>query len=781
MRPPIGARIATLLLLLTSGAAVLRAQEADDAARRARARYEWYNEGARPRSLRAGPWSPEFRRFMMEAAARERLKWGPLIPGNGEVPPAPDPGERLEASLVNWLNIGPRKADYIFNGVTLLVTDSGRVRNFAPHPQDPNILYVAFSGGGVWKTVTGGASWAPITEALGSLSTGSLALDPAAPDTLYLGLGDPFDGTGIGLVKSTDGGASWSAPVFLGGSTSITQVFVTPSNSSVVLVGTNEGLYRSTNAGATFSLVPLATGQPGPPTVWSFAWAGGPALVLSLEASPLSGGATGGQIWLSTDNGASWWRSLDFPRTSVNRVTVASAPSLPTTLYALAANTSGNLADIFKSVDGGLHWRPLRATTRTYTNPVPGATGPVQLFNTQGWYDQMLVVDPANPQRFFFGGALHTGTSADGGRTFSVVSEWLGRFGLPYVHADAHAAAYDVAGSLYFGSDGGIFKSPNNGGTFNDSLNIGITTHLIYNLGSSTVDRAAVIGGFQDNGTRVRSGATSTYNQTIGGDGFGCDVNTSDPTLVLGSLYNSRVMKSVDGGLHFSAACSGIPECGTASAPFYTKIVPWSGSPTGNVVFTHSNTVAYRSNDYATSWAPLGTAGLPAGMVIRNIGVAQSNANVLGIVGSGGRTLLSIDGGASWTLATTVPNNSLSLSHIWFDRADPNIVYVASVAPVATATHLWRSANFGATWTAIDGGGFPTGVPVDVVKTDQTVPATLYAGTHLGVYRSDDSGATWTRFGGGMPLVEVTDLYISADSTLVRASTFGRGFWELVP
>ena len=76
---------------------------------------------------------------------------------------------------------------------------------------------------------------------------------------------------------------------------------------------------------------------------------------------------------------------------------------------------------------------------------------------------------------------------------------------------------------------------------------------------------------------------------------------------------------------------------------------------------------------------------------------------------------------------------------------------------------------------------FPAGVPVNVVKTDPANPSIVYAGTHLGVYRSTDGGATWVRFGAGMPLVEVTDLYISPDSTLMRAATFGRGFWELVP
>ena len=106
---------------------------------------------------------------------------------------------------------------------------------------------------------------------------------------------------------------------------------------------------------------------------------------------------------------------------------------------------------------------------------------------------------------------------------------------------------------------------------------------------------------------------------------------------------------------------------------------------------------------------------------------------------------------------------------------------MASVAPDSSRTHLWKSTTFGASWTAIDGGGFPTGVPVNIVRSDPTDPAVLYAGTHLGVYRSPDGGTTWARFGAGMPLVEVTDVYLSPDASLMRASTYGRGFWELLP
>ena len=715
---------------------------------------------------------------MMDAAARERAKWGAKIPSNPMPATAAEPQAVVEATGMTWVNLGPTKADYLSNGGrTLDATDTGRVRNFVTHPTDPNILYVAFSGGGVWKTTDGGTSWQPLTESLGSLSTGWLAADPGNANVLYLGLGDPFDGTGIGVVNSTDAGETWSPPVFLGSAQVTTQIMVAPTDGQIVLATTDRGLFRSIDAGASFSPVALPTGVAAVPYAWSIAWTGGPNFVVTAEAQ-------GGQIFTSTDNGATWTRASGVAApTGVSRITVAAAPSNRSLLYAVASNPSGDLADFFKSTDGGANWAALGATASRvrYKNANFTAWRPAQLFNTQGWYDQMVVVSPTDPNVVDFGGALHNARTTDGGATWKMTSEWLGRYGLPYVHADSHAAAYDAADSLYFGTDGGIFKSTDGGATFSDSLNVGIVTHLIYNLASSKANPSAVIGGMQDNGTRVRSGSSSVFNQTIGGDGFGCDVNPVQGQWMLGSLYNTRILRSTNGGLTFRSACRGIQECGTEAAPFFTKIVPWEGDPAGNVVYTAANEIVYRSTNYARRWSPLGKAGLPdTAFFIRNLGVAKSNPNVLGVVLNGGRVFLSSDGGASWATTAPLPNHSSSLSYIWFDTADDNVLYVASVAPAPTATHLWKSTDFGASWAAIDGGDFPAGVPVNVVKNDPSNPSLLYAGTHLGVYRSPDRGATWVRFGSGLPLVEVTDLYLSSDSP-VRAATFGRGFWELVP
>jgi photosystem II stability/assembly factor-like uncharacterized protein len=322
------------------------------------------------------------------------------------------PEAAVAATGTTWVSLGPTKADYLSTaGITLNATDTGRVRNFVTHPTDPETLYVAFSGGGVWKTTDGGISWRPLTESIGSLSIGWLTADPNDANVLYLGLGDPFDGTGIGVVKSTNAGQSWSKPVFLGASQVTTQIIVAPSNSNIVLATTDRGLFRSKNKGVTYSPIALPTGRAEVPYGWSIAWTGGDSFVLAAEADPFAvAGTRDGQIFTSSNNGASWTRvpgvSAPF---GVGRITLAVAPSNRKIVYAVGSNFGGQLADFFKSTDGGEHWTALNATDRKvrYTNANQTATYPAQLFNGQGWYDQMAIVHPTNPNVVDFGGALH--------------------------------------------------------------------------------------------------------------------------------------------------------------------------------------------------------------------------------------------------------------------------------------------------------------------------------------------------------------------------------------
>jgi len=778
-------------------AAAAQAPELDRPTARAFWKAEWYAEGSTAvgpqHGRQGGPWNAAFRRQMLDAAARERAKWGRMIPGVAQ------PGTELGSATVaaaaatgtSWTNIGPTRADVAKNGgISLPITDSGRVSAVVFDPSDATNqrIYAAFAGGGVWKTLNGGTSWQPLSESLGSLSVGALALDPANPQTLYLGLGDAFDGTGVGLLKSTDGGTTWGAPVYLGDSTVVNAIQVSPLNANVLLVATNTGLFRSADAGATWARVALPTGQAGNPYAWSITWTGGNGFVVAVEANPAATtGTTDGQIHVTGDAGLTWTKATGFAAASgVGRATLAAAPSARSTLYAMAAvpnaTSASDLADLFKSTNGGVTWTALGAPKKRYKNTNRESSTLAGLLGGQGWYNQMVLVDPANANVAYFGGQLLLAKTADGGGTFSQMSNWLAQFSLPYVHADFHAGAIQ-GGTLIVGTDGGLFKSTNAATSFTDQLNVGLATHLVYTVGSSPANANAVVGGFQDNGTRVRSGATSTFNQTLGGDGFGSAVHRTNASLVLGSLYYSRVYKSTDGGLNFTLASTGITESNNSStAPFNTGVVPWDGAASADTVFTWSNAKVYKSTNFAGSWTALGVTGLPTtSFAIRGVGVAKGDVNRVGLVASGGRVFLTANSGASWTAGGTLPNNGLSLSNLTFDPVDPTTLYVASVAADATRNHLWKSTDAGASFTAIDGNGFPTGVPVNVLRVDPGNRDVLYAGTHLGVYRSLDRGTTWARFGSGMPLVNVNDIYLSADSTLVRAATFGRGFWDLTP
>src|SRR5260370_6722276 len=114
----------------------------------------------------------------------------------------------ISISRSQWTFIGPRPTIHPVFQFT-----SGRVTGLAIDPRDANVVYAATGGGGVWKTTDGGATWSPLTDTQPSLVIGAIALDPSNPDTGYAGTGQglnvPTDHYGVGILKSTDRGATW--------------------------------------------------------------------------------------------------------------------------------------------------------------------------------------------------------------------------------------------------------------------------------------------------------------------------------------------------------------------------------------------------------------------------------------------------------------------------------------------------------------------------------------------------------------------------------------------
>ena len=377
------------------------------------------NPKARQEALRESRGgNPLFRLHALREAARERARYGNMLPTAAAANAATPVTSSLTASSASlasghWVNIGPTKNDYIQNGVTLHVTDSGRMRTILVNPENPDVVYLLTSSGGLWKTENFSSlhpHWSPKTDSTFTTSGGAAAFG-RTPQTIYVGLGDPFqNGHSAGgfMIKSTNGGDTFSDPIPLPNVFSIRDVKVdTNGPKDTVMVATDFGLYTSVDSGLTYDRAPddvfldptsfgLLSG-----TVWSIVntkagW------VLSTE-TPFVGDPTDGigALAISKDHGLSW---SPIPNngnvfTGAGRATLAVGRPGDNVVYAFAANT-GDFAqlDLFRSTDGGQNWTALDLPHKTPVNPNDDQPN-MDIMEGQAFYNQMVLVDPSDRSR----------------------------------------------------------------------------------------------------------------------------------------------------------------------------------------------------------------------------------------------------------------------------------------------------------------------------------------------------------------------------------------------
>jgi photosystem II stability/assembly factor-like uncharacterized protein len=704
------------------------------------------------------------------------------------------PGAAAPAGVPQWQSIGPTRANKTQNGIKLSVTDSGRLRNIMPHPTDPNTVYVLSSSGGIWKTTNFEApypTWTPITDKAITTSGGAAALG-RSPQTLYYGTGDPFDGipiVGGAMLKTSDGGDSWSPFVFLGNSGIVMDVKVdTRYTTDVVMVGTDTGVWRSADGGNSYANV-LNGGS-----VWSLARTSAGWLA-SVATSQYYAPAA---LMRSTD-GINW-TPVSAPNVTAGagRITLAVGAPGDAVVYAYVANSCNagcNQKDLFRSTDGGSTWAALDLNHKAPVNP--NEENPtMNLMAGQGFYNHMIVVDPTDPGRntVYLGGQLNTGKTTDGGQTWRLLTNWLGQFGMPYAHADHHTAVVSTAGGkrrVMIGTDGGLFVSNDDGTSWTDQKNVGLVDHLIYSMGTSGADPKSVLVGLQDNGTRIRSGNTGVFNQSYGGDGFGVGYSQSKSNVtalgsyVYGYIYYAQKdpniqQKWADPSFDPNTCTyNGINAC---NAYFVTPIATplASADPTGMTYFTNTASLIYRTDDAGASWKPIFN-GYPYTYVrgaSHSVAVSPVDMDHVAAVSPSGYILVTADGGAHWALRRTlVPGHAGYNSTIAY--ANNQVMYVGSENPYGQSVWVVKSTDGGAHWAAAS-RGLPN-VPIQklLVAPNDASGNTVYAATWLGVYRTTDGGANWSQFGAGLPTVEVSDLYMPVDGSFLRASTYGRGVWDL--
>jgi len=649
----------------------------------------------------------------------------------------------------NWISLGPSTVPSGYNGYRGL----GRVNAIGFHPTDPNKLYIGAPAGGLWLTNDGGQTWESHTDILPTLGVSAVIVDHSNPDVVYLGTGDrdAGDAPGAGMWKSYDGGITFQPINVSMENSTISRILMHPANSSILLVATGGGVYRTTDAGASWTKVITGTFKdivfkPGDPnTVYA---------------------ASGGDFYRSDNNGVTFTEVTNgLP--GGYRGAIAVSPADPTYVYFILTN-SESFKGLYRSTNSGLTFS-LRSTTPNIMSwDCNGGSG------GQAWYDLDIACDPTNAEVIYAGG-VNCFKSSNGGTTWAINSHWYGGCGVPSVHADLHVLEYNpINNRLYAGNDGGVYWTDNGGSSWTEISN-GLVISQAYKIGQSATYRDYVINGYQDNGTSSFVGPE--WVSVGGGDGMECAYDPTNEVYSYSTVYYGSIDRHQNHGYDGNIAgqgVNGITEGGAWVTPFVIDYFD------GNTMFIGYDNV-WRSTNIKAS-----NAGNVSWTKISNINVndldamRQSYANTNILYTANNNQLYRSDDVKSatpqWTnLTGTLPSNN-SISDIETSPVDENIVYIVQ------QNKVFKSTNKGTSWTDLT-GNLPD-VAMHSLVYYRNSPEGLYLGTDIGVFYRDQFSTEWIQYSDGLPeAARVTELEIYYDpagpqNDIIRAGTYGRGLWE---
>ena len=667
----------------------------------------------------------------------------------------------------NWTLIGPRPTGAGSTNVT-----AGRVNAIAIDPRDNNIVYMGAAEGGVWKTTDGGVTWTPLTDDQPSIANGAIVLDPSNPDIVYVGTGEENFAVdsyyGAGILKSTDGGQTWTNIVGPFLRAFIGSMAIHPANGQVLLCTTSTGIWRSEDGAATWGRVLSGVGTfvLFDPTNGDIAY----AALGNTSGSSLNG------VYKSTDAGKTWNLSdgsgaNSIPSQNIGRISLAIANSNTNTLFASIENTatgsSGRLLGIWKTTDGGQTWNQL---------PIPASL--VTLWASQVWYDNAIAVNPTDPSVVWAGGTPLF-RSLDGGNTWTELAQAGPNNVL--IHVDQHYFAFTNDGSkLYIANDGGMYSTTDAGASRVNFTNLNATlaiTQFYPGFSVHPSDPTIAIGGTQDNGTQHYSGSMSWDTVTCG-DGGNTAIDPSAPNIAYSACQNIDIRATINNGaLWTSGNTYGIDQ--TDRTQFIAPLVIDSSNPQTLYFGTYR---LWRSLDAGGKWtaASLDLTGGKA--TIKTVAVAPSDSNTVYVGTSDALiqvTRNAFDPKAVWTKSGSgLPVRVVT--HIAVDPIDPSIAYATfSGFAIGTDTlgHIFKTVDGGASWTDFS-GNLPN-IPVNDLVIDPDIPGTFYAATDAGVMVGTDNGATWNTLGSGLPRVVVHSLVLQRATRVLVAASHGRSVWQI--
>ena len=731
----------------------------------------------------------------------------PAIVTRAQQAPAPDVVSAVDAvdavlRGLTFRNIGPfRTAAWV---TEVAVPES-------PLHDHLYTMYAASRSGGLWKTTNAGTTWTPITDSVGMAAVGAVTIAPSNPRVVWVGTGDQANArssiSGKGVFKSTDAGATWQL-MGLPDSHHIARIVIHPKHPDIVYVAAighlfsrndERGVFRTMDGGKTWKKVlyvndgvgaiDLVINRRTPTTLYAAMYDKDRRPWQIVESGPES-------AIYRTDNGGDTWERLGggLPTGKIGRIGLDLYQKNPRILYALlenqnpkpgaaggpvsaisplAAGIIGN--ELYRTDDAGKTWRKV-----TEVN-IAGGKAPYS-FN-------QIRINPHDDQT-----VLVTSDSMfisrDGGRT------WASDF-MRGVFGDFRSMWWDPNDKdrIILSSDGGVSVSVDGGKTGDYFPNMGVGE--AYALGVDMDDPYNVYAGFQDHDSWKGPSNSPTgritleHWVTVGpGDGMYNVVDPTDSRWV----YNTRELNQMGRMDQKTGVRANIAPTRPAGQPRlrYNWIAPIALSPHNPQIVYAGAQVLFRSLNRGDTWEEISpdlTTNDPDKIgrnvpycTITSISESPLKAGTIWVGTDDGRVQLTQNHGGAWTDLTPALVEAGAKADRWVSRVfasphDPATAYVSKSGYRNDdfAPYLYRTTDYGKTWTSIS-GNLPN-ASINVVVQDRKNRQLLIVGNDIGVFVSIDGGGRWTRLTANLPTVAVHDLTIHPRENDLVLATYGRALW----
>jgi photosystem II stability/assembly factor-like uncharacterized protein len=671
-------------------------------------------------------------------------------------------------STPDWTSLGP----------TLPISGSsargiGRVQSIWVDAANYDFILIGAASGGLWKTVNGGTTWTRLTDNIITVGISDIEVNPSNHNEIYVSSGVGTSGLlrgtyGVGVLKSTNGGLSWSLSnigIEYEDQEMVLELLMHPTNPSILYALTKKNIYKTTNGGANWSIMVDISSvdnvvfrdfkfKPGDPnTVY---------VCGNNSLWPPTGAYANGAIWrLYSDGEVITWtqvgQNISLPSDrDAQFIGIGVRADQPDTLY--AGYVAGEDTDykktrqyFYKSTDQGANWVQL---------------SDVKQFGFLNWF---LDID-FSVNGYFYASSYYLYRSGDELATFNYKTSGM--------HPDIRRIqVFPQAGgddTLFAASDGGVFRSDNSGNSWVD-ISGNLAINQFYSVSIYEADPDLLLGGTHDCGN-MRHNSTE-WRAITGGDGGSSIIDYSNPDIMY-YLINRDLFKSTNGG--------------SSEIPLYNEVSSYDGpivqhpSDPDTIIVDGYGLNLRRSTNGGSSWTIINPSssisGTVSGDIISALEICGNYPDTMYYATTSwwhdeGSLVKSSDGGGAWTVLTLPAGLPLYITGLTSIESNPE-----------SSSELWiglgffeedhkvyHSSDGGATWTN-QSTGLPN-FPVNRLVYDPDNYC-LYAASDVGVYYKASDMTAWERFGNNLPYVMAADMKINSSTGKLVLATHGRGMWE---